>query len=223
MIKQLQMGFKLLKYTHGIKMSLILGVVMLVMGVSMEGVFGPADFTINNMGSYFILITAMWPLQMLISLAVPDYVSVSPWKKKIQTSVFAISSFIYYLVSYLLVLAVKLIRYRRGIVTAQELSLELLTIAAFIIVVSLYMAACLKYFAASTVIFCIGMPVVMMGSMVVLELDFLLEKLPSPMWSMVIGFAAVLLSAILSYGLLLLLYKKPVSKYSQMSGLRKKM
>jgi len=186
-------------------------------------VFGPADFTINNMGSYFILITAMWPLQMLISLAVPDYVSVSPWKKKIQTSVFAISSFIYYLVSYLLVLAVKLIRYRRGIVTAQELSLELLTIAAFIIVVSLYMAACLKYFAASTVIFCIGMPVVMMGSMVVLELDFLLEKLPSPMWSMVIGFAAVLLSAILSYGLLLLLYKKPVSKYSQMSGLRKKM
>ena len=77
MIKQLKMGFKLLPYCHGVMANVISGLVMLVIGVWME--VHSLNLTVprtefnamQNLGGLMILIGAMWPLQMLISLNVP--------------------------------------------------------------------------------------------------------------------------------------------------------
>ena len=91
MIKQLRMGFNLLRYTHGIKTCVGFGAVMFLIGVGMELCFSaPMEGVSFSVGGYFVLITAMWPLQLLISMNVPEFVVTSPWKKRIQTSVFAI-------------------------------------------------------------------------------------------------------------------------------------
>ena len=120
MIKQLQMGIKLLRYTHGIVANTVLGVLILLVGIIMElgssGSTGMATASLS-VGGYFILMTAMWPLQMLISLNVPRIVAASPWKKRIQTSVFSVSAVLYFTLTYTLVMVLKLIKWKSGLVS----------------------------------------------------------------------------------------------------------
>lgn len=221
MIKQLQMGIKLLRYAYGKKINTILGLIMFLVGMAME-LFagGNSGF---SMGSYFILITALWPLQMLISLNVPAVVAASPWKKKIQTSVFVVSEFFYFLVTYGIVVLVKLFRYKNGTLSTEALTAELLMVTVFMIMLILYMAFSLKYFVVSTVVFVIMMYVFMIGYQAAYYMGMLEGIRIAPAVNIISGVAVLLVGCLLSYVVLCLLYKKPISKYSQMSSLRKKM
>jgi len=160
---------------------------------------------------------------MLISLNVPNVVAVSPWKKRIQTSVFAISGGVTFGVTFLIVLALKLFKYSFGMINTADMVIVLMSLPGMIIMVLLYMAFCLKYFVASTIVFCFTLPI----AMYVPELGlffgwFSYEKISVGMAVAICGLA-VLLAAVLAYGVACLIYKKPISKYSQMNGLKKKM
>ena len=226
MIKQLQMGIKLLRYTHGIVANTVLGVLILLVGIIMElgssGSTGMATASLS-VGGYFILMTAMWPLQMLISLNVPGIVAASPWKKRIQTSVFSVSAVLYFTLTYTLVMVLKLMKWKSGLVSEEQFVIEMLQMVVFVFILMIYMTTSLKYFVVSTIIFCIVLPTFMVSYMIAYNMDILARLNLGPVAVISLGYATIFLSALLGNGILHFLYKKPVSKYSQMSSLRKKM
>ena len=226
MIKQLQMGIKLLRYTHGIVANTALGALILLVGIIMElGSSGSTGMSAASLsvGGYFILMTAMWPLQMLISLNVPGIVAASPWKKRIQTSVFSVSAVLYFTLTYTLVMVLKLMKWKSGLVSEEQFVIEMLQMVVFVFILMIYMTTSLKYFVVSTIIFCIVLPTFMVSYMIAYNMDILARLNLGPGAIILIGYVTIFISALLGNGILHLLYKKPVSKYSQMSGLRKKM
>lgn len=230
MIKQLQMGFKLLKYTHGIATNIASLILIFVIGIWFElaPVFEPgtADLEhrfIFNIGSYFIMMSALFILQMLISLNVPSVVAVSPWKKRIQTSVFSLMALVSYSITLLPMLVIKYYKYTSGYSTYSALVEEIMLLPLAIILTIVYMAVALKYFVASTIIFCIMIPVVMAIQAVGPLVGWFSYAGISLGMAIALCVAAIFLGAALSYGVLCLLYKKPVSKYSQNNSLKKKM
>jgi len=230
MIKQLQMGFKLLKYMHGVVTNIASLILILVMGIWFELVPlfepGTADLEhrfIFNLGAYFIMMSALFILQMLISLNVPNVVAVSPWKKRIQTSVFSIMALVTFSITFILMLAIKYYKYISGISTYTTLVEEIMLLPLATILTIVYMAVALKYFVASTIIFCIMIPGVMSIQAVGPLVGWFNYAGISLGIAIAICVGAIFVGAALSHGILCLLYKKPVSKYSQVSSLKKKM
>lgn len=230
MIKQLQMGFKLLKYTHGIATNIASLILIFVIGIWFElaPVFEPgaADLEhrfIFNIGSYFIMMSALFILQMLISLNVPNVVAVSPWKKRIQTSVFSLMALVSYGITLLPMLVIKYYKYTSGYLTYSALVEEVMLLPLMIILTIVYMAVALKYFVVSTIIFCFMIPVVMGIQAVGPLVGWFNYAGISLGMAVALCVAAIFVGVALSHGILCLLYKKPVSKYSQMNGLKKKM
>lgn len=229
MIKQLKMGIKLLPYCHGVVVNSISAVIMLAVGMWIE--IHPVRLAVprtefnamQNIGGFMILIAAMWPLQMLISLNVPGMIAASPWKKRIQTSVFALVSGACYLVAYLLVVAIKLFKYSGGSIDYDMLVVELLGFPFSILLLNVYMAFALKYFVASTIVFCTVISITMNLHGVFYYFGwFSVENITVPM-AIGVGLFSILLGMALDYIVTWLLYKKPVSKYSQINSLKKKM
>ena len=75
----------------------------------------------------------------------------------------------------------------------------------------------------STIIFCIVLPAFMVSYMIAYNMEILAALNLGPVAVILLGYVTIFLSTLLGNGILHLLYKKPVSKYSQMSSLRKKM
>lgn len=229
MIKQLKMGIKLLPYCHGVIANMVSAVAMLVIGIWMEA--GTLTLQVprtefnafQNFGALMILVGAMWPLQMLISLNVPGMIAASPWKKKIQTSVFSLLSGAGYLVSFLVVVALKLLKYSSGKLEYEILVVELLGLPGSILLLNVYMAFAVKYFMAATIVFCFAMSFIMNMHGIFYYFGWLNVENITVLMAIGMGILSIGISMLLDYGVTLLIYKKPVSKYSQMNSLKKKM
>lgn len=222
MIKQLQMGFKLLKYAYGIKSCIAWGTLMLVFGILIEwgAISGTAS---HNMGAFFIVITAMWPIQLLISLNVPNLVAASPIKKKLQTSIFSIITEVCFLVFYLLVIAVKVMKYANGKISGEEVAIDAIMVAFLCMIAVIFLAFSTKYFVASTAVFAVTISIFMAACNFIYFTERYKEWNLSIGAGIGIGIAIIVLTSVVQYAVAVLLYKKPISKYSQLNSLRKKM
>ena len=101
--------------------------------------------------------------------------------------------------------------------------MEMVGLAVVAILLLSYMSFCLKYFMLSTVVFCIATPLLMNFLPLAYYFGWISFAGITPAMSVIIGILAILVSVVLSYGILCLIYKKPISKYSQMNSLKKKM
>lgn len=220
MIKQLKMGFKLMKYAYGLKGCLIAGAILLVIGILQETFLG---FGNQATGALFILITAMWPLQLLYSINAANVTLASPCKKKIQTSVSAIVGFASFLLMYFIVLGIYWMKYKTQGITEEQAVTRLVMGSIAIVVLMIYMTVALKYFWVSTVVFLIVFITISFSFQILIWNSPECFRGISIEIASMIGVAAVVVGALLQYGISLLIYKKPVSKYAQISSLRKKM
>lgn len=224
MIKQFKMGFKMLRYAHGIKSCIVWCFITFLMGVLLE--IGAVEENVggNHVAIYLVMMIAIWPLQLLVSLNVPNVVASSPWKKKIQTSVMALISVFTFLISYIVVVSIEGIKYSIGRTRAEDFTSYVIWAACFAMVLMLYMAFSMKYFVVST----IGFIVVMSSTSIIVSLrqytDLeIFHKTFHPAVTILLGGVLIVVGALLEYGVSLLIYKAPVSKYAQMNSLRKKM
>lgn len=224
MIKQLKMGFKMLRYTHGIKTCVIWMIVIFLFGILLEWSASGENVSFNQIGIYFMMMIAIWPLQLLVSLNVSNVVAASPWKKRIQTSVMALVSVVAFLFAYLLVIVIEAVKLAKGMILEEDFTFFILWAAFFAGVLMIYMAFSSKYFVVSTIGFVISMSVL---SCIVSVRTYtnigILHISMHPALVILIGVLIIVAGSLLEYGISLLLYKIPVSKYAQMNSLRKKM
>ena len=214
MIKQIKTGLRLLPYTYGIVPNLALcgGIGLLGLFVSLYG-----DF--SEIGIYFLMAVGMFPIQMLYSLGVSDMVQTSSWKKPIQTSMSVMLTFGGMGVAYLISFLINLTRLSNH-AEKEPLAARLMLIGGIIaLIIMLYMGFAMKYFVAALILFI----ATIYGGAIALNFFSVEGVALSFSASTVIGFACLVLGALLQYGVTLLVYRKPIAKRSQLPGLEKLM
>lgn len=218
MIKQIKTGITLLGFAHGKGSGIAFSLVMLVLG-ALFLILMPE----NWQGNYFLFAVAMWPVQMLYSFSVSDLILSSPQSKKIQTSISALIDFLGYFAIYLIVFVIRLIQMKNGIISESMAGFQMLFSGALSILLFLYLGVALKYFVAGTAAFIVSFMAFVVSIQILNPLVFF-EKIQLSFWvASLLGVLFLIASALLQYGVTCLIYRKPVSKRSQLSGLRKNM
>lgn len=221
---QIKMGIKMLRYTFGIRISLVCMGVFLGIGMfeyllpiqSMSMMLGGIG------GGFFILVSGMWLVQMLSSLGASDMVKASPWRRAIETSIPAMINFLCSLVLYMLTVALSALRFRGATGEERQILVKgLLTNGALAFLLMVYIGMAYKCFISATVGFFAAICLLQIVSAII----SVMGKFPDLSFTgaAVIGVLCVIAGALAEYGASLLLYKLPVSKRAQMHGLQKYM
>lgn len=224
MINDLKIGFKIMKYGHAAKLSIIASIIV--------GLFGLAFCALSLVmtstfpGGYFLMMSVLLLLQLISTVGAANLVQTSPMKRKLQTSVPALISVVLMLGGYLFQAAASAVMVCVKPETLQASCTQLIFTAVIMGVIMLYYGAVYKYFVASTAAFLIVFLIIyepmIMGDLLWTYLPF------SGAWgnfvlSAAIGLVIILAGGVLEYLISLAVYKAPVSKWALGARLRKQM
>lgn len=219
MIDDFKLGMKMLRYGDHMILQMVgtvicwLGGLILnvwVKGIGMMGI---------SVGSVFMTVAVMFPVQILYSLSVSNLVQSSPAKRRMQTSVPTAVSFVGMMVNYLVCVGIDLIFMALHPEKAGALCSEMWASAIFSVFTMLVLAVTYKYFLASVLL---GI-VVYFYVRYTFETELVISAFGSGAAAAAAGFVLILLGGLGQYGLSLLCYKAPMSKYAQSANLRKEM
>lgn len=214
MIKQIKMGIRLLPYTHGLMTNCLLAGGVLLLG----GICVFLGETMAVMGAYLMMAGAMCLVQMLYSIGVSNMVQTSSWKKPLQTSVMAWLYVISSIVIFAIIILLQLPGLLAGGQKCDSAALCILMGGMSSGLFGIYLGFALKYFVASTVAFVISVSIFFqIGNIVAMNLLVL------PLAAIVGGLVCIGLGALGMYGASRLVYRKPIAKNSQLSGLKQTM
>ena len=223
MIHNWKLGIKLLRYAHGIKMTLIIGIAILLLNIPVIIAGILSDNLI--MGGYMLMSVSMLPTQLLYSLSASNMVLTTAYRKKLQTSVPAAltcgNMMLMYLISALLY----------GIVALGQGKLldnageQMLMIALMMDLVMAYTGIAYKYFAAATLCLCLSLPFMLTTALPATGgLGNLFGQGGFSFVSAVlIGLVMLVAGGLLQYLLSRLCYRTPLSKMAQAAPLRKEL
>lgn len=224
MINNLKLGIRMFRYGSGLVGMTVFCGIFLVLGLLMN--FG---YTIlgsaGSPGDVFLLIVSVYPVQIIYTLSISNFIASSPIKKRMQTSVPVTICCFNMLAIYLvnaLCKGIMLSGHPENIGTACA---ELVSLAGFGVIFMLYLALAYKYFLVSIVA----------GILVYYYTGIRLDGINS-VWSgifdnsvgsfalaLLIGLVCIVIGGFGQYGLTLLVYKAPISKYALSAVVRKEM
>ena len=221
MINDLKLGFKIMKYGHSAKLSIIGSIALAVLGL----VFCAIDIMAMQsfLGGYLLMLSSLLLLQLISTVNAANLVQTSPMKKKLQTSVPAFFSIVLMLLAYLLNVVVAAVAVCANPGAIERFCTEIMCTAVLMGLIMLYYGAVYKYFIASTVFFFIFFmfiePFALYGE---LQWDFMPFAGPWANFVLmtVIGLAIILVCGVLQYLISLAVYKAPISKLALGARLR---
>lgn len=232
MISDLKLGLKILKYGHGVKSSVICGIVISVLGLAVYVL----DMATLNLDAgfplpigYFLMLISMFLIQLFSSVHVSNLVSSSPAKKRLQTSVPTALNLFTMLCGYLISVLAGAIGLAIVPGSAGHFCHQLLYTILIMATILLYMAAVYKLFLVSSLMFFLVFFLTFQflnnqGSLGLGWLDGILTGSPKTYWLIsAAGLAVLLLCGLLHYLITLALYKMPLSKRAQTGALRRQM
>ena len=149
-------SFKLIKYSLSMKMNITMAVLFFLLGLAMElyQAFWVTDTVSEGVipfGAGFMICTAMFPSQMLVSLDVSLMAQASAYKKKLQTSLSTLMILIGNLVMFTLILIIRMI----GVAVTPGATLEMmhiLPVGIFSALIILYSGIVYKFFIMSIIV-----------------------------------------------------------------------
>lgn len=226
MINNWKLGIKILRYAHGIKINIIVGIVMLLLNIPVviAGVMSDNQL----LGGYMLMCVGMLPTQMIYSLSASNMVLTTTYRKKIQTSVPASltcgNMMLLYLMNVLIYGIVALIQ---GTVR-DSAGTELLILAILMVLIMAYLGSAYKYFAVSSLFLCLVLPVFMnMGLSGMSRMNRIGNPFGRGGLALALaafsGLAMLAAGGLLQYLLSLLFYRAPLSKMAQAAPLRKEL
>ncbi|MFR4351259.1 MAG: hypothetical protein ACLT3H_06235 [Roseburia sp.] len=216
MIKQLSVGLKMMRYAYGIWVNVMLWLAILLAGI---GMFSLSASGTGSMGAYFLSIGAICTQQIVYSLAASKLIQSSPWKKHFETSIPALISFVALILSYVLVLALSALRISSNPEQVLDVGFGVVISAAMMCIVMIYGALAYKFFVVTSIVFFVVVYGMMFSSV---WFDFS-SRIPKLSFGMAVplGFVLLFVGALAEYRISLLVYRVPLSKRSQLIGLRK--
>lgn len=222
MITNLKLGWKTIKYAHGFKGNIAAAVIMAGFGLLISAA-NMAMGILGGLGGIFMIISAMFPAQLIYSLSMSALVQTSPAKKRMQTAVPAAITCSSMMVMYLFFVLVNVIMAAVKPEYAAQICSQLLSVSFFAFMIMLYVSVCYKYFWVSFVMFFAVYSFCFLGMAYEspLRSDIFGADAGSFLLAALIGLAVIAAGGFVEYGVSLLVYKAPMSKRAQAASLRK--
>lgn len=228
MINDLKLGFKIMKYGHSAKLSIIGSIVLAMVGLVLCIISITAK--ISFLGGYFLTLSVLLLLQLISTVNAANLVQSSPMKKRLQTSVPAFFSILMMLAAYLLNVVVVAVVVCDNPEEEVHCYTQIIHAAALMGIIMLYYGAVYKYFVASSIvfftIFMFFYPSILSGD---INEELYWSFVPfAESWqnfalTAVIGLAVVLVCGVLQYLISLAVYRAPISKLALGARLRSQM
>lgn len=218
-MKDLILGFKLLRYGYKLKTN----VMMLILFTAIGFVVELSSHGTNILGGFYFMLTGMFAYQMIIYMNASDYVQSSVMKRKLEVGMPVIVSTVVYLVLFTILVAEKYILIRMYPENTENYQDTLFMIIFILFGAMIFCGVRYKYFVASFIVFML----VIISCMSTIS-SWLCHHHISEVISLglvklaALGYAAILLGGVIEYLISSLLYRKQLSEYA-MSGLSKSM
>jgi hypothetical protein len=216
MINQIKLGIKLWKYAISAKAQIVCAIIFFLLGAVLE----IGDQGTSMIGGYYIVLSSVFIIQLIVSVDFSTMVQVSPYKKKLQTSIPVLVSTPVMFVMYTLLVLLDLYFFQAATEDESRLEIKsgLLVIGVLLWLSSIYMGICFKYFLAAMVGLCVVIvPIASIGTN--LDTGFVDHI---PMAAIVAaGYVLILLGQFLAYLLSRLAYRKDLSKYAFGAAMRR--
>jgi len=211
MLKQVKLGYQLLRYGLKFKYTMIMMAVIMLIGLVVEFLSAGT----NMIGAFYFMLIGMIAYQMNVSMDVATFVQVSPMKKALQTTVPVITSSILYLVMFTLIVIEKAVLIHLHPENVANIMVPFITMILTMFCAMLYTAICFKFYAVGFVLF---MALVMANSF--LCTFFADEISASPLCAngilplALLGYVVLIIGIVLEYALSCAFYKKGLSEFA---------
>lgn len=214
MMADLKKGFKLIRYGHGLVLSLVVVAFFLLIGilflfVGPEGMF---------LGTLYIWMAPMMFLQLEYSLLYAGTVLSSPRHRMLEIHLADVFTAISGVMGYLVILGAGAYWCAKAPEEAEYCVKVMLASGATLLFMLVYLGVAYKYFFVSMIAFVVGILVGGNSGVIVMERAGLSYTFTNAAWiSLMCVIAGIVLSAVIRR----VLYRKPISKWSAGASLRK--
>ena len=209
MLKDIKLGFKLLRYGYKLKLNVIMLVFFAIIGIASDIISKGTSI----IGGIYFMMCGMFTFQLIMSMDVSELIQSTSLKKKLQIPV--MSSTIINLVVFTFLVIERVILIQNSVADKKQLIFTLFTIDVVLLTVYLYTSICYKYFVLGFIVFM----VLFMGVFTVLSgvafvpVSNVVFKLGLPVVAL-LGYIAIFAGGAFEILIGELLYKKPLSEFA---------
>lgn len=216
-MKDLILGFKLLKYSYRCRTNVIMLVVITAIGLYMEIISKGTQM----LGGFYFMLTGMFAYQMMVYMDASHYVQSSIMKRKLQVVIPVMLSTFVYAVIFTLLIVEKLILIKVYPENASIICNSLFQIEILLFLSMIFCGTCYKYFFISFIVFMVVALTTISRMSSALMVRDVTELLGIGLGGLaVVGYVLIILGGIAEYILSSALYKKDLSELA-MNGLIK--
>lgn len=142
MLKDIKLGFKLLRYGYKLKLNVIMLVFLAVIGIASD-IMSKGTTIIG--GIYFMM-SGMFTFQLIMSMDVSELIQSTSLKKKLQIYIPVMSSTVINLVVFTFLVIERVILIQNSVADKKQLIFTLFTLDVELLTVYLYTSICYKYY-----------------------------------------------------------------------------
>lgn len=211
MLKDIKLGFKLLKYGYKLKLNVIMLVFFAIFGIASE-IFSKETSIIG--GVYFMM-SGMFTFQLIMSMDVSELIQSTSLKKKLQIYIPVLASTVINLILFTIFVVERVVLIQMGVADKTQIIYTLFMLDVILLITYLYTSICYKYFVLGFILF---MVMFMAAFMALDNSAFMgfadtIAALGLPVIAL-FGYIAIFAGGALEILIGELLYKKPLSEFA---------
>lgn len=231
MIGQCKYAFQMLRYAFGIKGNSVAAVIMVIAGLALEFISHGTNF----LGSFFVVVLSMFPVQFLYSISLSNHVASSPYRKRLQTSMPALMNLTLNIGIFTLMNIIKAVEIYLFPEDTELIIGSLIMLSVAELIITIYTGIVFKYYIIATVVmvafysFLGGTGGWIMAEnhqmygfySVFTAMGYIFMGKTSLAGAVVISYVLLFVGALLQYLVSLVFYRKPLSKRAQGAAMKR--
>jgi hypothetical protein len=203
MLKDIKLGFKLLRYGYKLKLNVIMLVFFAIFGIASE-IFSKGTSIIG--GVYFMM-SGMFTFQLIMSMDVSELIQSTSLKKKLQIYIPVLASTVINLILFTVFVVERVVLIQMGVADKTQIIYTLFMLDVILLITYLYTSICYKYFVLGFILFMVAFMAAFMG------FADTIAALGLPVIAL-FGYIAIFAGGALEILIGELLYKKPLSEFA---------
>ena len=149
MLKDIKLGFKLLKYGYKLKLNVILLALFAIIGIASDIMSKGTSI----IGGVYFMMSGMFTFQLIMSMDVSELIQSTSLKKKLQIHIPVLSSTVINLVVFTFLVVERVILIQNSVADKTQLIYTLFMLDVVLLIVYLYTSICYKYFLLGFIVF----------------------------------------------------------------------
>ena len=231
MMGQCKYAFQMLRYAFGIKGNSVAAVILVIVGLVLEFISHGTNF----LGSFFVVVLSMFPVQFLYSISLSNHVASSPYRKRLQTSMPALMNLTLNIGIFTLLNIIKAVEIYLFPEDAELIIGSLIMLSIAELILAIYTGIVFKYYILATIILVVFFSIFGgMGGWIMAFQEqvysfysvftamgyIFMGKLPF-VGAVVTSYVLLFVGAGFQYLVSLAIYRKPLSKRAQGDAMRR--